>query len=141
MGRQLRTDVPQIKTQMIPKWPYLNFFRQQEHRYKEQQEAQYNKRHRTQPLPPIPNDEHVWVKTEAHKNLGKVISTAETPKSYIVETDSGTVRRNRQHLTVIPKRTVNTPVEQESTFSGSRSSPIMTRSKTGTAIVPPERLC
>ena len=93
---------------MIPKWPYLNSFQQQEHRYKEQQEAQYNKRHRTQPLPPIPNDEHVWVITEVRKNLGKVISTAETPKSYIVETDSGTVRCNRQHLTVIPKRTVNT---------------------------------
>ena len=139
MGRQLRTDIPQVKTQMIPQWPYLRSFQQRESQYKQQQEAHYNKRHRTQPLPSIPNDEQVWVKIETHKDLGKVISPANTPKSYMVETDSGTVRRNRQHLTVIPERT-DIPAEQDQTCRGPRASPIMTRSKTGTPIVPLDRL-
>ena len=110
MGRQLRTDVPQVKSQMIPNWPYMKSFQQQECQYKEHQEANYNKRHRTQTLPSIPNDGQVWVTTETHKDLGKVIAPADTPKSYIVETDSGIVRRNRQHLTVIPERP-DTPAE------------------------------
>ena len=57
----------------------------------------------------------------------------------MVETDSGTVRRNRQHLTVIPERT-DIPAEQDQTHRGPRASPIMTKSKTGTPIVPPDRL-
>ena len=48
---------------------------------------------------------------------GKVVSPADTPKSYIVETDSGTVRRNHQHLTVIPERT-DIPAEQDQTRKG-----------------------
>ena len=139
MGRQLRTDVPQVKTQMIPNWPYMKSFQQQECQYKEQQEANYNKRHHTQTLPSIPNDGQVWVTTETHKDLGKVIAPADMPKSYIVETDSGIVRCNRQHLTVIPERP-DTPAEQDHAPSRSRTSPIMTRSRTGTAIVPPDRL-
>ena len=136
MGRQLRIDIPQVKTQMIPQWPYLRSFQQRESQYKQQQEAHYNRCHRTQPLLSIPNDKQVWVKTETHKDLGKVISPADTPKSYMVETDSGTVRHNRQHLTVIPERT-DIPAEQDQTHRGPRASPIMTRSKTGTPIVPP----
>ena len=124
---------------MIPDWPNLKSFQQEECQYKEQQEASYNKHHHTQPLPSIPNDEQVWITTETDKDLGKIIAPADTPKSHIVETDSEIVRRNHQHLTVIPERP-DTPTEQGHTSSRPRTSPIMTRCITGIAIVSPDRL-
>ena len=61
----------------------------------------------------------------------------------MVQTDGGTVRRNRHHLTVVP----NTPVtqHQEQNTNVALPSPvptrsnIVTRSKTGTVIRPPQR--
>ena len=139
MGRQLRTDLPQSKSQLIPQWPYLKSFQQQEQKFKGQQEINYNERHRTRSLPPISNDEHVWVKTDSEQQSGTVMKPADTPRSYVVKTNSGPVRRNRQHLTVIPEGELTTNPQQESTFRG-RTSPIATRSRTGTPINPPDRL-
>ena len=140
MGRQIRTDLPQSKSQLIPQWPYLKSFQQQEQKFKSQQEMHYNKRHRTQPLPPISNDEQVWVKTYSEQQSRSVVKPADTPRSYIVETNSGSVRRNRQHLTVTPEGDFTTNPQQESISRGPQSSPIATRSRTGTPINPPDRL-
>ena len=118
MGRLLRTDLPQSKSQLIPqwpylKWPYLKSFQQQEQKFKGQQEIKYNERHCTRSLPPISNDEHVWVKTYPEQQSGTVMKPADTPRSYVVKTNSGPVRRNRQHLTVIPEGELTTNPQQD----------------------------
>ena len=64
---------------------------------------------------------------------GQVVSTGDTPRSYVVDTPTGTVQRNRVHLRVIP----GSP-ERPSTEEPTRR--IMTRHQTGTVIRPPERL-
>lgn len=65
-------------------------------------------------------------------------SFGNTPRSHIVQTRTGQVRRNRSHLNIDQQPT------QDDDNSLSRStndrSPIQTRTRTGTPILPPERL-
>ena len=69
--------------------------------------SDYDTRHGTKPLPIIPNDSQVWVTTGNHRSPGHVTAQAEAPRSYLVETPSGQVRRNRANLTVIPNSSVS----------------------------------
>ena len=80
------------------------------------------------------------------------------PRSYTVETEKGTIRRNRYHLKAVPPvpdpegGTLPSSTEVEKMVAGDQrnqnyqqtetTSPphrIMTRSRTGTAIRPPDR--
>ena len=133
MGRPTRCNIPRPATAFTPQWPHLNSFRQQNDALKQKQKADYDNRHRTRPLLPIPNDSPVWITTNGNRSQGRVTAPADTPRSYLIETPSGEVRRNRAHLTIIPdsKETEHTPTPR---------SPIQTRTRTGTDIVPPERL-
>ena len=63
------------------------------------QQDNYNKRHRAIPLTPIPDHTKVRVTTGDHIAPGKVLSRHSVPHSYVVETQTGEVRHNRQHLT------------------------------------------
>ena len=63
MDRQLKTDVPQIKELLIPNWPHLTDFEEKDREYKERQKKDFDRRHRTRPLPSLPNDSDVWVNT------------------------------------------------------------------------------
>ena len=76
---------------------------------------------------------------------GRIVTAGETPRSYVVETDSGELQRNRSHLIVAPE------TEQDSTPENAAeteqqpepaTSPrrIMTRTRTGANIQPPEGL-
>ena len=72
------------------------------------------------------------------KTPGIVVAQANTPRSYVVNTRAGQVRRNRRHLTAVPE---DTPTQQEPCAPPSQSrSPIATRSRTGTVVRPPDRL-
>ena len=63
MGRAIRSNIPQLEETFIPKWPYLEQFRQDNSHFKERQKADFNRCHRTTPLAEIPNDTEVWVCT------------------------------------------------------------------------------
>ena len=102
MGRRLQTDIPQPKRVFIPDWPYLADFCEKDEKQKRQQKAEYDRRHRARPLPPLPNDETVWVRTQERQVPGRVIQPTTTPRSYIVETPSGIVCRNQSHLSPRP---------------------------------------
>jgi len=60
------------------------------------QGKQYNKRHRAYALPQLHPGELMWIKDTKEK--GAVIMKAETPRSYLVESSRGILRRNRSHL-------------------------------------------
>ena len=103
----------------------------------------------------------VWITDKKHQPmLGRVIEPAAAPHSYIVTTeDGGQLRRNRQHLNVIPENpktltswedvTQQTQQKQPSETQAEtkdsepkqvqRSYQMMTRSQTGASIHPPER--
>ena len=143
MGRRLRTSVPQTTEQLTPTWPYLEKFRADDQHFKKSQKRGYDRRHGTRELSDIPDETAVWVKTGDQTVQGQVTSSADTPRSFNVEVPSGSLRRNRHHLTVIPEdnaQVTSAEEEHEPTTSEAQPHRIMTRSQTGTPIQPPQRL-
>ena len=67
---------------------------------------------------------------------GRVLTAAHTPRSYPVQTSSGTVRRNQSHLICQPEQMDEDSHDEEREPMRT----IMTRSQTGTIIYPPQRL-
>lgn len=96
MGRHLRTSLPQSSGQLTPKWPDLEAFRREDEEGRRKQASHYNLHHRARPLQELNAGHKVWITTE--KAPGTVLGTANMPRSYLVETDKGVLRRNRLHL-------------------------------------------
>ena len=141
MGRPLRTCIPQVKEQLVPKWPYLVEFRSLNQKFKLKQKRDFDKRHRAHSLEDIPEDTKVWITSEGDHVEGRVVSPANSPRSYVVDTPTGVLRRNRQHLNVAPERSEDSePESNEQSTGQSQPSRIVTRSQTGTVVKPPERL-
>lgn len=154
MGRKLRTNLPILPDQLKPKWPYLKEFQMQDDRVKKNSKMNFDRQHKAQSLPQIPDDASVWITNERHQPApGRVIEQAATPRSYIVTTeDGGHVRRNRQHLNIRPENPMTLPAQEEVTQQRQetetaerepvqiqQTQPIMTRSRTGAGIHPPQR--
>ena len=99
MGRKIRTCVPVIDNLLKPDWPYLSKFRNKEEAFKRKQKKEYDRRHRTRPLTPIADDTPVWINGQTP---GRILSPANTPRSYMVSTPTGETRRNRRDLQIIP---------------------------------------
>ncbi len=104
MGRRLRTSIPQATKQMMPEWQYLEEFREKNKEYKKTQKHNFDKRHRTRDLPEIPEGSQVWIKSEKQPIEGTVLSSAGQPRSYVVDTPTGQLHRNRSHLKIIPQQ-------------------------------------
>ena len=102
MGRCLRANIPILKDQLTPKWEFLNEFRSKNQVFKERQRSDYDRHHGVRTLSSIPPNSEVWITTGNQPDTGTVVSSTDTPRSYTVETPTGQVRRNRQHLNIIP---------------------------------------
>ena len=87
------------------------------------------------------HDSDIWITSEGDELPGREISQSGAPRSYFVDTPTGPVRRNRQHLTTV--RTPKQDPGSDSVTSNGTSSEteppgmILTRSQTGTPINPP----
>ena len=138
MGRRVRTTLPGLQQQFIPEWPYVEKFRSQDEEFKAMQKATYDRRHRATPLSNIPEDTAVYVRTGDRQVPGTIVSSASTPRSYVINTPTGQVRRNRRDLVPLPE---DQSLEQNSgeptKAHRATRSPIVTRSKTGTIVRPP----
>ncbi len=145
MGRKIRTTLPQVRDHFKPQWPYLDEFERCNLVFKENQQRTYDRQHRVRELPDIPENTEVWVNTKGHQIRGQVTAPAGTPRSYLVDTPSGLLRRNRHHLIVIPNSSPATSVNVPASPGANARDPdslrdtVQTRTKTGTAIRPPER--
>jgi len=102
MGRKIRSLIPQTDKHLVPRWSYLKDFREANKKFKNRQKHYFDKGHRTRDLSPIPDNTDVWVKSEKEPVKGTVLTPAGTPRSYVVETPSGQVERNRRHLNIVP---------------------------------------
>ena len=100
MGRKLRNTIPTFHTNLNPSWPNIEKLRERETESKEKQKLNFNQQHRVTTLKPFQHGIPVYIKDA--KITGTVTGTAETPRSYIINTEKGTVRRNRSHLVSIP---------------------------------------
>ena len=134
MATKIRSTLSQTTKSLVPQWPHLQEFRRANEAFKEKQKANYDHLHRVHDLPAIPDHTDVWVTTGEHNTQGRIVNMANTPRSYIVQTPNGEIRKNRSHLNIVPSAT-KTPTKEAVIRS-----PIMTRSQTGTAINPPNRL-
>lgn len=125
MGRKIRTTVPVLPSQLNPACTDVEDLRKAEQRYKDKQRQDYNRRHRAHDMPCLQPGDHVWVR-DMHQR-GTVVSQAETPRSYIIETPRGTLRRNRLHLSptpVAPATSSSTPeTPRETTAQVEESTP------------------
>ena len=100
VGRQLRTDIPTPKNQLIPQWSYLQKFQEKDSGYKAKQRRDYSDKHRVRPQDSHLPDTSVWIRTERSQTTGHIQSSANTPRSYIVTTTDGQqLRRTQQRLT------------------------------------------
>ena len=134
MGRKIRTDLPQTSKTLIPQCPYIEQFRKENKAFKEKQKKDFDRRHRVRDIPELPDNIEVWITTHARPIPGTVLKPTGEPRSYIVQTPSGNIRRNCSHLNIIQD-----PEPTTSQHDCSRST-IQTRSCTGTTINPPDRL-
>lgn len=155
MGRRIRTTVPQTLKQLTPSWSYLPQFRSDNSHCKKKQKDNFDKRHRAQEQSDISDGSEVVVTTERQPVEGKVLHHDNNPRSYIVATPSGNIRRNRTQLNVIPERAETLGDSNPATDSDSSTAEaeaeapvqakrvptrIPTRSTTGINLVPPDYL-
>ncbi|KAL7861729.1 hypothetical protein SRHO_G00131700 [Serrasalmus rhombeus] len=110
MGRKIRTPVPVIPYQLEPRCVDMEKLKKTEKIYRQKQKRNYDGRHKTHYMEHLYPGRHVWIKDTAER--GTVVSTAATPRSYLVETPEGILRRNRFHLSptpVAPEHTTSLP--------------------------------
>ncbi|CAC5366075.1 unnamed protein product [Mytilus coruscus] len=62
----------------------------------------YDRRHRARPFSKVKTNDRVWVKDQ--KRQGIIKAESNEPRSYIIETDSGEIRRNRRHFSNFPEK-------------------------------------
>uniref|UniRef100_A0A8C6M7K5 Gypsy retrotransposon integrase-like protein 1 n=1 Tax=Nothobranchius furzeri TaxID=105023 RepID=A0A8C6M7K5_NOTFU len=110
MGRKLRTTVPILPSCLNPGWTDKAKLREREGKEREKQWIWLNNRHRAQDLTGLHPGDHVWI-TDMKTN-GTISGRADTPRSYLVETPKGRLRRNRSHLITL-KGTKTEPNEQQ----------------------------
>ena len=96
-GRRIHTTIPQLPCQMVPSWSYLQKFRTSDEGAKQRQKENYDLRHGVKPLPEL----EVWVTNRGKR--GTITSKTNPPRSYIINTPEGTIRRNRRHLIAVPR--------------------------------------
>lgn len=135
-GRRIRSDIPQTKEMLIPGWPFMEDFRRRDKDFKRKQKENFDRRHKVKPLPELSEGTNVWITTRGQTTPGRVVSQTATPRSYVLSTPHGEIRRNRVQLNTMPN---NTP-QPEAPPRDSTREPIMTRTRTRTVINPPDRL-
>ena len=87
MGRKLQTLLPIAPKQLKPKLPIFRSLRENEKESK--------LKHRARLLTKVKTNDKVWIKDQ--KKSGTVKTESNEPRSYIIQTDSGEIRRNRRH--------------------------------------------
>ncbi|UYV72541.1 K02A2.6-like [Cordylochernes scorpioides] len=105
MGRRIRTTIPTPAKQHQP--PNLKNLKIQEAIQREKQKYYFDRAKGVRELPPLDVNDRVWL-TDL-KTPGVIISKADTPRSYMVDTPRGRVRRNRFHLLPTGQRPPGSP--------------------------------
>ena len=98
MGRKLRTSLPMLPSKLASniQKETVEEAERKETRYRDKQAENFNRRHRTSLLPQLRRGENVWIRDQERD--GTVVEKTANPRSYLVETEKGIVRRNRSAL-------------------------------------------
>ena len=148
MNRQLRSTVPVAPTQLQSAVPDYSRLKEKEETMSKKQKDNFDSRHRSRELSPLSPGESVWVTDQ--QTPGTVIQLS-SPRSYQIQTSSGTLRRKRRHLNHLTNIASDVKLEPDMT---TRSPPPETDSqvnldvpstdvrctRSGRISVPPSRL-
>jgi transposase InsO family protein len=96
MGRKLRTTLPQSPSNLKPKAVNLETLTEKEEHRRTQQKRNYDPHHGVQQKEDFEEGEKVWITDQ--RVWGTSRKKADTPRSYMVETPLGEVRRNSYNL-------------------------------------------
>ncbi|UYV62643.1 hypothetical protein LAZ67_2001393 [Cordylochernes scorpioides] len=115
MGRKLRTTLPISPENLNPKLVDSQTLKRKEGRRRKDMKSRYDRRCGATDMEELSEDDTVWI-TDM-RIWGIVKQKASTPRSYMVDTPVGTLRRNRFHLR--KGDTVQYPADPSTpTFSG-----------------------
>ena len=103
MGRQLRTQLPILSEKLNPGIHPEDRARatDREEIRRDQQKVTHDRRHRARDLPELPAGHQVWVRDQDRE--GTVLEKLKQPRSYLVKTPQGVIRRNRSALVANPQ--------------------------------------
>ncbi|XP_035829235.1 uncharacterized protein K02A2.6 [Aplysia californica] len=102
-GRQLRTKLPSLPSQLKPQGRKLKQFRSVDKHMKNQQKNYFDRRHGGKRLQNFERNETVWI-TEPKLEKASILKPYQSrggdvhERSYLVDTPRGMKRRNRSHL-------------------------------------------
>ena len=105
MGRLLQTRLPRLARQLTPQTPNHEEIRQADEEAKLLYKKYYDRRHGVRDLAPLCPGQPVLIKLDTEKRWEKsgVVKAADKEnRTYAIQTPTGDVRRNRNHLQPIP---------------------------------------
>lgn len=107
MGRRLHTRLPKEGRLLVPSSKPQEEVATKDSKLKRLQATDFVRHHQARDLSPLEDGTCVWVRPE--RVTATVLSPAQRPRSYVVETDEGTIwQRNRRNL--VPFSTGNEEV-------------------------------
>ena len=139
MGRKLKTKPPSLKKTHTSN-SHLPLLFQKEQRYRDNHRDNFNRRRAVQQAAELKPGDSVY--TKDLNRCGSIISRHPDPRSYIVDIEQGTIRRNRAHLVATP----SSPVQSAPVTSVPETPPAAPRSalpaesETNTSAQPEMRL-
>ncbi|KAI4890341.1 hypothetical protein NFI96_013731, partial [Prochilodus magdalenae] len=89
-----------FQSSLNPGWTDIVKLKEEEQKMRQRSRVHFNKRHRVQQLTTLTPGDHIWIKDTEEK--GTVISQANTPRSYVIDSPRGILRRNHNHLVTTP---------------------------------------
>ncbi|XP_054281283.1 uncharacterized protein LOC128998952 [Macrosteles quadrilineatus] len=95
-GRRIRTYVPIMSDQLRPYLVDPEKLREKEEARIDRQKIYFDKRHRATELPTLPDGAQVHIKDRNQE--ATILNKHHAPRSYIIQTQDGCLRRNRRSL-------------------------------------------
>lgn len=100
-GRKLRTTLPSLNNYKAVKKEEIKTFHTKDLAIKLRNKRNFDQRKGAQELPPLQEGTRVWIPNL--KRYGEIEKRCQEPRSYIVATEGGKIRRNRRDLVVVKK--------------------------------------
>ena len=114
MGRRLRTTLPMVPEQLVPKPPPKSIVKNRDTHLKERHKDNFDNRRGVKELPALSQGDSVWVPDR--QSSGEVIEHV-SPRSYVIQTPEGSFRRNRRQITSNPDTEMNLTLQTDHSSS------------------------
>jgi hypothetical protein len=126
-NRRIRSTVPTLPSNLEPRLPDRDVLRTKEESQKQRQKRNYDSRHRAVERESLSPGDQVYVRGD--NTPGTVLNAAGTPRSFVVQVPTGTIRRNRRQLALKPQQCEDTETDPPTSSNGHSDNPPATPRK------------